>query len=68
MPQERLPKQALLAKANGKKAVGRLRPRWINYIEDLGLNRLELHPSKMMEAVEGRVAVLLPACHARGHN
>ena len=40
MPQERFPKQALLAKANGRRPVGRLRTRWTNYIEDLGWNRL----------------------------
>ena len=38
MPQERLPKQALLAKANGRRPVGRPRTRWIDYIEDLGWN------------------------------
>ena len=36
MPQERLPKHALLAKANGRRPVGRPRTRWTNYIEDLG--------------------------------
>ena len=35
MPQERLPKQALLAKANGRRPVGRPRTRWTNYIKDL---------------------------------
>ena len=30
MPQERLPKQALLAKANGRRPVGRPRSRWSN--------------------------------------
>ena len=30
MPQERLPKQALLAKANGRRPVGRPRSRWNN--------------------------------------
>ena len=39
MPQERLPKQALRAKANGKRPVGRPRTRWTDYIEDLGWNR-----------------------------
>ena len=42
MLHERLPKQALLAKANGRRLVGRSRTRWTNYIEDLGWNRLEL--------------------------
>ena len=54
MPQEKLPKQALLAKANGRKPVGRPRRRWTNYIEDLGWNDLELHPSEMMGVMEDR--------------
>ena len=54
MPQERLPKQALLAKANRKRPVGRPRTRWTDYIEDFGWNRLELHPSEMMEVMEDR--------------
>ena len=36
MPQERLPKQALLGKANGRRAVGRSRTRWTDHIEDFG--------------------------------
>ena len=35
MPPERLPKQALLAKTNGRRPVGRPRTRWTDYIEDL---------------------------------
>ena len=54
MPQKILPKQALHAKANGRRPVGRLKTRWINYIEDLGWNRLGLHPSEMMDVMEGR--------------
>ena len=54
MPQERLPKQALLVKANGRRPVERPRTRWTDYIEDLGWNRLELHPSEMMEVIEDR--------------
>ena len=46
MPQERLPKQALLAKASGTRPVGRPRTRWTDYIEDLGWNRLGLRPSE----------------------
>ena len=49
MPQERLPKQALHAKPNGRRPVGRPRTRWTDYIEDLGWNRLGLRPSEMME-------------------
>ena len=54
MPQERLPKQALLAKANGRRPVGRSRTRWTDYIEDFGWNRLGLRPSEMMEVMEDR--------------
>ena len=54
MPQERLLKQALHAKANGRRPVGRPRTRWTDYIEDLGWNRLELRPSEMMEVMEDR--------------
>ena len=46
IPQERLPKQALLAKANRRRPIGRPRTRWNNYIEDLGWNRLGLYSSK----------------------
>ena len=52
MPQERLPKQALLAKANGRRPVGRPRTRWANYVEDLGWNRLGHHPREMMDVME----------------
>ena len=52
MPQERLPKQALLAKAKGRRPVARSRARWTDYMEDLGWNRLGLCPSKMMEVME----------------
>ena len=38
MRQERLPKQALLAKANGRRPVERPRTRWADYIEDRGWN------------------------------
>ena len=44
MLQEPLPKQALLAKANGRSPVGR--PRWTNYIEDLGWNRSSFTQAK----------------------
>ena len=52
MPRERLSKQALLAKANGRRPVGRPRTRWTDYVEDLGRSRLGLRPSKMMEVME----------------
>ena len=54
MPEKRLPKQALLAQANGKRLVGQPKTRKTNYIEDLGWNRLGLYPSKMMEVMEDR--------------
>ena len=54
MPHERLPKQALHAKANRRRPVGRPRTRWTDYIEDLGWNRLGLRPSEMMEVMEDR--------------
>ena len=59
MPQERLPKQALLAKANGRRPVGRPRTRWTDYIEDLGWNRLGLRPNEMMEVMEDREVLRL---------
>ena len=54
MPQERLPKQALVSKANGRRPVGRPRSRWSNCIENLGRNRLGLHSSEMMDVMEDR--------------
>jgi len=54
MPQERLPKQALLAKVKGKIPVGRPRTRWAVYIEDLGWNRLGFQPSEMLAMVADR--------------
>ena len=53
MPQERPPKQALLDKPNGvSRPVGRPKTIWTNRIEDLGWNRLGLHPSEMMDVIE----------------
>ena len=65
MPQERLPKQALLAKAIGRRPVGRPKTRWTNYIKGLGWNRLGLHSREMMNVIEDREVwwlnlVLLP--------
>jgi len=51
MPQERLPKQALLAKVKEKRPVGRPRTTWEDYIEDFGWNRFGLRPSEMLEVV-----------------
>ena len=47
MPQKRLPKQILYVKVSGKRPVRRPRARWLNYIEDIGWNRLKLYPSEM---------------------
>ena len=52
MPQERLPKQVLLAKANGKRPNERLKIRMTNYSKDLGWNRLGLIPSEMMDVMK----------------
>ena len=57
MTQERLSQKALLAKANGRKPVGRPKTRWISYIENLGWNRLGLHPSEMMVVMEDRTCL-----------
>ena len=55
IPQERLSKQALLAKANGRKRlVGQYITRWTNDFKNLGWNRLGLRPSKMMGVLEDR--------------
>ena len=52
--QERLPKQALLAKANERRPVVQPRTRWTNYIENLGWNRMGLYSSEMMVVMEDR--------------
>ena len=54
MPQERPPKQALLAKANGRRPVRRPRTRSTNYIKNFGWNCLRFYPSEMMDAIEDR--------------
>ena len=54
MPPERHPKEALLAKANGRRPVRRPRTRWTNYIEDLGWSSLGLFPREMMDVMEDR--------------
>ena len=54
MPQERLAKQALFAKANGRSPVGQPRTRWTDWFEDLGWNRLGFHPSEIMNVMEDR--------------
>ena len=67
MPQERLPKQALHAKANGRRPVGRPRTRWTDYIEDLGWNRLGLRPSEMMEVMVWCGGSILSYCPRNPH-
>ena len=52
MPQKKLPQQALLAKANGRRPLGRLRYKWTNYISDLGWNQLKLYPSEMLKEIK----------------
>ena len=54
MLQKRLAKQALLAKASGRRPVGRPKTKWTNNIEDRGWNRLGLHLSEMMAVMEDR--------------
>ena len=56
MPHERLPKHKLYAKVSGKRPVRRPRTRWLDYIEDLGWNRLKLHPNEMQSVLEDREA------------
>ena len=54
MAKETLPKQALLAppQKNEKRSAGRPRIKWINYIVDLGWNRVGLHASEMMDVMK----------------
>jgi len=51
MPDEILPKQALLANVKEKRPVRQLWKHWEDYIEDLGWNCSGLQPSKMLEVV-----------------
>ena len=54
MPQERLPKQALLAEENWRRPVGRPSTKWTNYIKELGWNCLRLYPSEITNVTEDR--------------
>lgn len=54
MTHERLPKQALLARARGKRPVGRPRTRRSDYIQNLNWTRLGLRPSELNEVVADR--------------
>jgi len=51
MPQEKLHKQALLAKVKRKRLVGQPRTRWQDYIKELGWNCLGLQPSELLAVV-----------------
>ena len=50
-PIEQLSKHTLYAKVNGKRPIGRLRTRWLDYIKDLGWNSLGLRPSGMQSVL-----------------
>ena len=54
MSQERLSRQALLAKPSGKRPRGRPRPRWSNYISDLAWSRLGVEPAELSEIAVDR--------------
>ena len=54
MPQEQLPKQTLYAEVSEKRPVGRTRTKWFDYIEDLGWNRLGLHPREVRSVLVDR--------------
>ena len=63
MPQERLPKQALLARVSAKRPLGRPRKRWVNYIEDLSWNRLGLLSNKEQDVVQVLKMILINLNH-----
>ena len=54
MPHEWLLRQTLYAEVTGKRPVGRPRTRWLDYIEDLGWNRVGLHLSEMQSVLVDR--------------
>jgi len=49
MPNERLVRQALLAKTTGKRSRCRSRPRWSNYISILAWSHLGVEPAELPE-------------------
>ena len=59
MPQGRLSKQTLYAEVSGNRPVGKPQTRWLDYIEDLGRNRLGIHPSEMHPVLVDRVVCRL---------
>ena len=67
MPQKRLSKQAILAKANGRRPVGWPKTRRTNYIENLGWNRLGLHSSEMMDVMEKCGGLISSNCYRDPH-
>ena len=54
MSHERLPKQTFYDKVSGKRPVGRPRTIWLDYMEDIGCNRLGLYPSEMQSVLVDR--------------
>ena len=54
MFQEQLSKQILHFEKNEKRPLRRPQTRWLDYIEDLGWNRLELRPSEMQSVLLDR--------------
>jgi len=54
MPDERLVRQALLAKLTGKRPRCRPRPRWSNCISDLAWSRLVVEPAELSEIAVDR--------------
>ena len=46
MSQEKLPKLALIAKANDRRPVERPKTRWTNYVDNVGWNRQGLKPKR----------------------
>jgi len=52
MSHERLARQVLLAKPTGKRARGRPRTRWSDYICDLAWPRLGVEPAELPEIAE----------------
>ena len=52
MPQEWLLKQTLYAKVDGKRPVGRLQTKWLDYFKDAGWNHLRNCPSEVQSVLE----------------
>ena len=54
MPNQRLVRQALLAKPIGKRPRRRSRPRWSNCISDIAWSRLGVEPAELSEIATDR--------------